>query len=214
MVIEGRASENEVAAELLDDQGRTAAIYRLDVSAADNKLGGQAFAAMVEAILDFDPALVMGTEEAQFGIGHDGALTNARLQYARLRRYGDRFYRALTQISQRPLTTLKSDRTSVSAHTVKRLDSASVHKALRGPTGQALLHPASTQRPALNTVRFEVSRSYEEEDNPANQAIGLAFDEALLGFRREVSQRPRQRPGCNGVSAHLSRQSPVEGHQA
>ena len=103
---------------------------------------------------------------------------------------------------------------SVSAHTVKRLDSASVHKALRGPTGQALLHPASTQRPALNTVRFEVSRSYEEEDNPANQAIGLAFDEALLGFRREVSQRPRQRPGCNGVSAHLSRQSPVEGHQA
>ena len=126
MVIEGRASENEVAAELLDDQGRTAAIYRLDVSAADNKLGGQAFAAMVEAILDFDPALVMGTEEAQFGIGHDGALTNAHLQYARLRRYGDRFHRALTQISQRPLTTLKSDRTSVSAHTVKRLDSASV----------------------------------------------------------------------------------------
>jgi len=90
LVIEGRASENEVAAELLDDQGRTAAIYRLDVSAADNKLGGQAFAAMVEAILDFDPALVVGTEEAQFGIGHDGALTNAHLQYARLRRYGDR----------------------------------------------------------------------------------------------------------------------------
>lgn len=141
---------------------------------------------MVEAILDFDPALVMGTEEAQFGIGHDGALTNAHLQYARLRRYGNRFHRALTQISQRPLTTLKSDRTSVSAHTVKRLDSASVHKALRGPTGQALLHPASTQRPALNTVRFEVSRSYEEEDNPANHAVGLILFDVLRRCRQVV----------------------------
>ena len=177
----------EVAAELLDDQGRTAASFRLDVSAADNKLGGQAFTAMIEAILDFDPALVLGTEEAQFGIGHDGALTNPHLQYARLRRYGDRLHSALKQISQRPLTSLKRDRMSVSAHTVKRLDSASVCKALRGPTGQALLHPASTQRPALSNVRFEVSRSYEEEDNPANQAIGLAFGEPLLGIRREVS---------------------------
>lgn len=176
----------EVAAELLDDQGRTAASYRLDVSAADNKLGGQVFAAMVEAILDFDPALVLGTEEAQFGIGHDGELTNPHLQYARLRRYGDRLHCALKQISQRPLTTLKSDRTSVSAHTVKRLDSASVHKALRGPTGQALLHPASTQRPALNTVRFEVSRSYEEEDNPANQAVGLVLFDVLRRCRQVV----------------------------
>lgn len=90
------------------------------------------------------------------------------------------------------------------------------------PFRPTVLHPASTQRPALNPVRFEVSKSYEEEDNPANQAIGLvlfdllrlAFGEALLGFRREVSQRPCQRPECNGVSAHLSRQSPVEGHQA
>lgn len=176
----------EVAAELLDDQGRTAASYRLDVSAADNKLGGQAFAAMVEAILEFDPALVLGTEEAQFGIGHDGALTNPHLQYARLRRYGDRLHLALKQIAQRPLTNLKSDRTSVSAHTVKRLDSASVRKALRGPTGQALLHPASTQRPALTTVRFEVSRSYEEEDNPANQAVGLVLYDVLRRCRQVV----------------------------
>ncbi|ETK41852.1 MAG: hypothetical protein A2W79_08475 [Pseudomonadales bacterium RIFCSPLOWO2_12_60_38] len=177
----------EVAAELLDDQGRTAAIYRLDVSASDHKLGGQAFAAMVESILDFDPALVLGTEEAQFGIGHDGALTNPHLQYTRLRRYGDRLHRALKQIAQRPLTTLKSDRAPVSAHTVKRLDFASVHQALRGPTGQALLHPSSTQRPALNTVRFEVSRSYEEEDNPANQAVGLVLFDVIRRCRQVVS---------------------------
>ncbi|WP_313739322.1 DUF2357 domain-containing protein [Pseudomonas sp.] len=176
----------EVAAELLDDQGRTAASFRLDVSAADNKLGGQEFTAMIEAILDFDPALVLGTEEAQFGIGHDGALTNPHLQYARLRRYGDRLQRALKQISQSPLTSLKSDRMSVSAHTVKRLDSASVRKALRGPAGQAILHPGSTQRPALNTFRFEVNRSYEEEDNPANQAVGLVLFDVLRRCRQVV----------------------------
>lgn len=50
----------------------------------------------------------------------------------------------------------------------------------------AIQHNASTQRPALNTVRFEVSKSYEEEDNPANQAIGLVLFDLLRRCRQVV----------------------------
>jgi len=169
----------EVVAELLNQRDETVATYRLDVSADGKKLGGKSYAEMIQTILGFDPSLLFGTEDAQIGIGSEGVLTNPHLQYARLRRYADQILNAFRQVSQKPLTSLRSERTSVSAQQVKRLDVLGLRKALMSPAGIALLHQGSTQNPALNTVRFDVSAAYEESDNPANQALGLILSEVI-----------------------------------
>ncbi|WP_095077001.1 nuclease domain-containing protein [Pseudomonas sp. Irchel s3h17] len=174
----------EVVAELLNELGETVATYRLDVSADDKKLGGESYADMVNTILNFDPSLLFGTEEAQLGIGTLGALINPHLQYARLRRYGDRMLGALVQVSQKPLTSLRTERTAVSAHQVKRLDVSGVRKALMSPAGLALLHQGNPHKPPLNIVRFDVSTAYEEQDNPANQALGLVLSEVIRRCRQ------------------------------
>lgn len=169
----------EVVAELLNSLDETVATYRLDVSADDKKLGGESYAAMVNTILAFDPSLLFGTEDAQLGIGSEGELSNPHLQYARLRRYGDRMLRALRQVIQKPLTSLRRERTSVSAHQVKRLDVSGIRKALKSPAGLALLHQGNPHKPPLNSVRFDVSTAYEEQDNPANQALGLVLAKVI-----------------------------------
>ncbi|PKH39767.1 hypothetical protein BI292_01800 [Pseudomonas sp. 43NM1] len=169
----------EVVAELLNELDQTVATYRLDVSADGRKLGSESYAEMIDTILKFDPSLLMGTEAAQMAIGNNGALSNAHLQYARLRRYGDRMLEALRQVSHKPLTSLRQERTSVSAHQVKRLDVAGVRKALMSPAGLGLLHKENPHKPPLNIVRFDVSSVYEEQDNPANQALGLVLSEVI-----------------------------------
>ncbi len=174
----------EVVAELLNDVDETVATYRLDVATDGTKLGSASYAEMVSTILDFDPALLFGTEEAQRGIGNEGEFTNTHLQYARLRRYGDRLQAALRQVTKKPLTSLRRERVSVGAHQVKRLDVAGVRKALMNPNGLALLHKDSPGRPRLNAVQFDVSSVYDEQDNPANQALGLILWDVMRRCRQ------------------------------
>lgn len=169
----------DVIAELLDERQERVGIYRLDVSPDSRKLGSDTFALMVNAILDFDPALLFGSEDAQVSIGAEGAMTSPHLQYSRLRRYGDRLVAGLHQITKKPLTTLRHERALVSAHTVKRLDATAIRRGFRSPSGRALLHPGASEKPPLNTVRFDVSTAYEDLDNAANQAIGLILSEVM-----------------------------------
>jgi hypothetical protein len=169
----------EVVAELLDQRQERVGIYRLDVSPDSRKLGSDTFASMINTILDFDPALLFGTEDAQISIGVEGAITSPHLQYSRLRRYGDRLVAGLHQIIKKPLTTLRRERELVSAHTVKRLDTTSIRRGFSNPSSRALLHPDAYEKPPLNTVRFDVSTAREELDNAANQAIGLILSEVM-----------------------------------
>ncbi|MCP1520162.1 hypothetical protein J2Y74_004472 [Pseudomonas migulae] len=169
----------EVMAELFDEHQERIGIYRLDVSPDSKKLGGETFSAMVNDILDFDPALLFGTEDAQSAIGADGGMTSHHLQYSRLRRYGERLVAGLKQVTQKPLTKLRRERAFVSAHQVKRLDRAGIHKAFNSPGGRALLHPEISDKPPLNTVWFDIPTAYEDQDNAANQAIGLILSEVI-----------------------------------
>lgn len=169
----------EVMAELFNEHQERIGIYRLDVSPDSKKLGSDTFASMVNEILDFDPALLFGTEDAQVSIGAEGAITSPHLQYSRLRRYGDRLVEGLQQITKKPLTTLQRERALVSAHAVKRMDATTIRKGFSSPGGRALLHPEVSEKPALNTIRFDVSSAYEELDNAANQAVGLILSEVM-----------------------------------
>lgn len=169
----------EVTAELLDENGTRICVYRLDVSPDAKKLGRDAFGSMIDEILDFDPSLLFGTEDAQVAIGSDGAMTSPHLQYSRLRRYGDQFLGGLRQIVKRPVTKLVRERALLSAHTVKRIDSTAIRRGFNSSGGRALLHPEVVEKPPLNSVRLDVAIAREDLDNAANQAIGLILADVV-----------------------------------
>lgn len=176
----------EVCAELVDDQGEVFASYRLDVSPDSNKVGREPFERMLEQIFAFDPALLFGTESAQFGIGSQGQKTDPHLQYSRLRRYGGQFLRALKQVAARPLVSLRHERTRLSVQKVKRLDRQSLHQVLRDPAALALLTPEADTTRAPVEVRFDVPSVYEDQDNPANQALAMVLHEVLRRCRQVI----------------------------
>ncbi|MEN1579724.1 DUF2357 domain-containing protein [Pseudomonas aeruginosa] len=177
----------EVCAELLDRQGELLARYRLDVSPSADKLGRESFERMLEQIFAFDPALLFGTESAQFGIGSHGQEISPHLQYARLRRYGEPLLGTLKQIAARPLVSLRHERTWLPAQQVKRLDRQSLRQVLRDPAALALLSPQSIVRSSPAEVRFDVPSVYEDQDNPANQALAMVLHEVLRRCRQVMA---------------------------
>lgn len=177
----------EVCAELLDRQGDVVATYRLDVSPDAGKLGREPFERMLEQIFAFDPALLFGTESAQFAIGSDGQEVGPHLQYSRLRRYGEHLIRALRQVAAKPLASLRHERAWLPAQRVKRLDRQSLHQVLRDPAALALLSPKALTRPAPDDVRFNVPSVYEDQDNPANQALAMVLHEVLRRCRQVIA---------------------------
>lgn len=196
----------EVVAELVDLQGRLKASYRLDVAPDPAKLGSESFAEMLQTIMLFDPALLFGTEEAQYQIGNEGLNSNVHLQYSRLRRYGEQMLGAMQKVAQKPLTVLRHERTSVQAHRVKRLDRQSIHQALKNPAAVGLLCADSLARRDLSDVSFEVSTGYDEQNNPANQAIALVLNEVMRRCRRvsEALQRLSASEKVSGTRSLLA----------
>lgn len=174
----------EVCAELVNGQGEVLASYRLDVSPDSSKVGRESFEQMLEQIFAFDPALLFGTESAQFGIGSQGQKTDPHLQYSRLRRYGEQLLRALKQVAARPLVSLRHERAWLPAQKVKRLDRQSLHRVLRDPAALALLSPEADAKPSPAEVRFDVPSVYEDQDNPANQALAMVLHEVLRRCRQ------------------------------
>lgn len=172
----------EVCAELLDSQGELLARYRLDVSPRVDKLGRESFERMLEQIFAFDPALLFGTESAQFGIGSLGLEVSPHLQYVRLRRYGDQLLKALRQVAAKPLLSLRHDRAWLPAQKVQRLDRQSLLQVMKDPAALAMLNtdlPSSV----LSEVRFDVPSVHEDQDNPANQALAMVLSEVLRRCR-------------------------------
>lgn len=173
----------EVCAELLDSQGELLARYRLDVSPSADKLGRESFERMLEQIFAFDPALLFGTESAQFGIGSHGLEISPHLQYSRLRRYGEHLLRALKQVAARPLVSLRHERTWLPMQRVKRLDRQSLLQGLRDPAALPLLSPQVVASSSPTEVSFDVPSVYEDQDNPANQALAMVLHEVLRRCR-------------------------------
>ena len=77
----------EVTAELVHSDGRSAALFLLDVSPDPAKIGRDVFAEMVSELWRADPSLVLGCEPATNPIGATGTFDDPWLAFARLRRY-------------------------------------------------------------------------------------------------------------------------------
>jgi hypothetical protein len=196
----------EVVAELVDLQGSLKASYQLDVSPDQTKLGSESFAKMLDTIISFEPALLFGTEDAQYQIGSEGLANNPHLQYSRLRRYGEQMLIAMQNVALRPLTVLRQERTSVQAHRVKRLDKQSIHQALKSPGAVALLRADPLAKRDSRGLSFDVSSVYNEKNNPANQALALVLHEVMRRCR-QVSLALRHLSANEKVS---STRSPLE----
>lgn len=196
----------EVVAELVDFQGRLKASYRLDVAPDQSKLGSESFSEMLHTIMLFDPALVFGTEDAQYQIGNEGLNNNVHLQYSRLRRYAEQMLIAMQNVAKKPITVLRRERASVPAHRVKRLDRQSIHQALKNPAAVGLLCADSLVRRDLSDVSFDVSTGYDEQNNPANQAIALILNDVMRRCRQvsEALQRLSANEKASGTRSLLA----------
>ncbi len=175
----------EVCAELLDSQGELLARYRLDVSPSVDKLGRESFDRMLEQIFAFDPALLFGTESAQFGIGSQGFEVSPHLQYVRLRRYGDQLLKALRQVAAKPLISLRNERAWLPAQKVQRLDRQSLRQILKDPAALALLKTEMLSN-VSSEAHFDVPSVHEDQDNPANQALAMVLSEVLRRCRHVI----------------------------
>ena len=178
----------QVRAELLGPGDRVRATFVLDVSPHPGKLGRDTFEAMLDQIRAFDPGLVLGTEPAALPVGHEAAISDPWLEYARLRAYGDKFVRALSAISRQPLRELRAERAHLPLPQVRRADRQTALAAL----GSAqLLNGAGRwrTRPDYRTgamPHFDVPVARETLDGAANRCVAAIAHEVS---RRAVRLR-------------------------
>ncbi|MGX9190982.1 DUF2357 domain-containing protein [Stenotrophomonas sp. Ker107b] len=163
----------EVSAELVASSGALLALYRLDVAPDARKLGADLFQQMLDDIHAFDPALLPGTEAAQFNIGVAGELNSVLLQYARLRRHSDALIKALEAVSARPLSRLQHERKHVPFHQVRRIDARSARQLMSRPDTAAVLR--GQPHVGASAPLFNVVQSGENLDNPANRALSATL---------------------------------------
>jgi hypothetical protein len=169
----------QVTAELFRPEGTVASEFVLDVAPDPGKLGKDIFATMVDELWNEDPSLVIGSEPATNQIGDLGTLEDPWLAFARLRRYGPEFVRALIPIRARPHRTLRVRRDAAPLHHARRVDRQ---------TATALLHSSAVAFFATGTeiapvvssdMRLNVPVIEETMDTTANRAL-LALTRGLL----------------------------------
>ena len=181
----------EVRARLVEANGETAETYRLDVSPDTRKVGGDAFEEMVEAIYEFDSALLLGEAPAKRLMGAIGPTDDPLVLFERLRKRGDDIALALAAIRREPATILRPKRRFTPLREVRRADLQTLRAALHSHSALACL-PIARERlakppkddangpePIFDTPDVERTR-----DSPANRAA-LVMLRALI--RRAAS---------------------------
>jgi hypothetical protein len=174
----------EVTAELTDPYGKTIALYRLGVVPQLGKLEQASFEHMVDDILKFDARLLMGTEFAQSAVGVEGDVSNLHLQYARLRRHSMQMLMAMHGVARNPVSVRRNERSLQTLNRVKRLDRISLLKAARNPAALCVIARNTCEEGAGNPIMFDVSTTFSNLDNPANQTLCLM----LKGVIRRTGQ--------------------------
>ena len=182
----------EVGAELLDASGATRGRFRLEVSPDPNKLGEgrRIFGQMLDDILDFDPALLLGAEPARRSLGAVGETDDPLVQFERLRRRREALDRALAAIFRDPASVLRPRRRFVPLREARRADLETLRSTLRNPAALAAVTGRATPNAdAANTEPvFDTPAVERRLDSPANRAA-LAMLRALR--RRSEALPPR-----------------------
>ncbi len=162
----------QVRAELLGPGDRVRASYVLDVSPHPNKLGRDMFQTMLDQVWAFDPSLVLGTEPAALPVGHEAAISDSWLEYARLRAYGDKLVCALSAISRQPLRELRAERAHLPLQQVRRADRQTARAILGNDQLLTVLRPGHVSAATMNALpQFDVPAIRETLDGSGNRCI-------------------------------------------
>ena len=189
-----------VRAELLGSDGAALGRWRFDVSPDRKKVGPQLFAAMVKAIHDHDPELVLGTEPARRRLGALGATDDPLVALERLRRRETALVRAIAAIQREPRTVLRAKREWVPLHRVRRADLRTLRTALRQPAALAALprtRPPDAAAGFSNSPFLDTPAAERSLDSPANCAA-LFMLRALRRRAGRVLERLREEAGKQG----------------
>lgn len=191
----------EVRARLTDASGKTIATYRLDVGPAPEKLGGEVFERMVEEILDFDAALLLGEEPAKRKMGAVGPTDDPLVLFERLRSRREPLDAAITAVRRDPATVLRPRRRFVPLREVRRADLRTLRAALGNRAALESLPAAREHRPDTATCRptpgisaepiFDTPAVERTVDSPANRAALLML-RALIRRAGELPKRLRE----------------------
>lgn len=191
----------EVRARLVDAGGKTIATYRLDVGPAPEKLGGEVFERMVEEILDFDAALLLGEEPAKRKMGAVGPTDDPLVLFERLRSRREPLDAAIAAVRRDPATVLRPRRRFVPLREVRRADLRTLRAALGSRAALESL-PAAREHRADTAIRrptpgisaepiFDTPAVERTVDSPANRAALLML-RALIRRAGELPKRLRE----------------------
>ena len=164
-----------VRAELIDkESSRGLGTWWLDVSPDPKKAGSKIFDSMVEAILGFDEALLVGTEPARRQLGAVGENDDPHVLFERLRRRESDLDRAVAGVQREPASVLLPRRQLRPHRAVRRVDLRTLRAAARQPEACAVLGPASCAplpvgRGAAAEPRFDVPAVGRRLDAPINR---------------------------------------------
>lgn len=164
-----------VRAELIDkESSRSFGIWWLDVSPDPEKAGSDIFDAMVEAILGFDGALLVGAEPARRRLGAVGENDDPHILFERLRRRESDLDRAVAGVQREPASVLLPRRQFRPHRAVRRVDLRTLRAAARQPEACAVLGPAfgsplAVDRGAAAEPRFDVPAVERRLDAPINR---------------------------------------------
>ena len=178
----------EVRAELLDSDGRSLGVWRLDVSPDPGKAGRELFARMINEIMDFDPHLVIGEEPARRRLGALGETDDPLVLFERLRRRQPDLERALAAIRREPVSVLRARRRFVPLRDARRADLRTLRSVLRQPNALVAVRPGAASLPPAAEPILDVPAVERTLDAPANRCI-LHLLRALLLRCRSLAAR-------------------------
>lgn len=180
----------EVRAELIDKDGRHLASWQLDVSPDETKLGRDRFSEMLTEILEFDPSLVVGQEPARQRLGALGSNQDPLVALARLRSHEVALRRSLKAILREPARALRSRRSLVPLHQIRRADRQTAIAALNQPLLLAAMGRLGNIEAAssVRDLRANVPDVERNFDSPANRCL-LAMIHALQRRCFDVSEK-------------------------
>lgn len=163
-----------VRAELIDkESSRSLGTWWLDVSPDPEKAGSEIFDSMVEGILGFDEALLVGTEPARRRLGAVGENDDPHILFERLRRRESELDRAVAGVQREPASVLLPRRQLRPHRAVRRVDQRTLRGAARQPEACAVLGSASGAPLAVShrptEPRFDVPAVERRLDAPINR---------------------------------------------
>ena len=178
----------EVHAEMLDSDGRSSGVWRLDVSPDPSKAGREMFARMVDEIIDFDARLVIGEEPARRRLGALGDSDDPLVLFERLRRRWRDLERALAAVRREPVSVLRAQRRFVPLREARRVDLRTLRTAMRQPATLAAIGRNAGSLPGVGASILDVPAVERTLDAPANRCV-LYMLRALVLRCRTLAER-------------------------